>query len=131
MKTLYQKQHGFTAILVVVILVLFALIGTYMATQVTTASLSATNSFLGMQAWFAARSGAEWGIHQAVHGASCSSSTVLTIADFSVTVTCDATAVSEGPDSYTVYNLTSTATRGSPGDAVYVYRTLNVSATDI
>lgn len=131
MNLVQKTQRGFTAILVVVILVLFALIGTYMATQVTTASLSAGNAYLGMQGWFAARSGIEWGIHQAVHGASCSLSTILSIGDFSVDVACTSNAVSEGPDSYYVFNFTSTATLGSPGDTIYTYRRIYASATDI
>ena len=128
MKTLRRLQRGFVAIIAVVVLVLFALIGVYMSTQVTTAALSSSVSYLGIQAWFAAKSGMEWGIHKALYGSSCTSST-FTIGDFSVTVTCTATAISEGPDSYTVNNLIATATKGSPGDVIYVSRSVMTSAT--
>lgn len=128
---LRRIQHGFTAIIVVVILVVFALIGVYLTTQVTTSSLSASSSYLGIQGWFAARSGAEWGVYEALHGGGCAASTVLTIEDFSVDVQCSSSAVSEGPFSYTVYDLSATATLGSPGDTIYISRVVNTSFTDI
>ena len=127
----YRLQSGVSAILAVFILVLFALLGTYMLTQFTTTSVSATSSYLGMQGWLAARSGTEWGIFEALHGSGCAASTVLTVDDFTVTVKCTATPVTEGPDNYTVYDLTSTAVRGSPGETLYVSRRVTTSFTDI
>ena len=127
---LKQAQKGFTAILAIFVLVLFALIGVYMSTQVTTATIDTSVSYLGMQAWLAARSGSEWGIYQALHGSSCSASTSFPVGDFSVTVNCTSTAVSEGPDNYTVYNLTATASRGNPGEVIYVTRRVVTSVTN-
>ncbi|MBF8270699.1 MAG: hypothetical protein HW386_2408 [Gammaproteobacteria bacterium] len=129
MKKIRRLQQGFFAIIVTVVLVLFALIGVYMSTQVTTSALSSSISYLGIQAWFAAKSGIEWGIHQALHGPSCAATTTFTIDDFNVKVTCSASVVSEGPDTYTVNNLTATATKGSPGDLTYVLRKVVTSAT--
>lgn len=129
MKTLRRIERGFVAIIAVILLVLFAMIGVYMATQTTTASLSTTVSYLGMQAWFAAKSGIEWGIHQALWSSGCTASTTFNIGEFTVTVQCSSTAVSEGPDNYTVYNLISTATKGTPGDIAYVTRRVETSAT--
>ncbi|HLA43124.1 MAG TPA: hypothetical protein VJZ27_06795 [Aggregatilineales bacterium] len=100
-----------------------------MSTQVTTAALSTSISYLGIQAWFAAKSGMDWGIHQALHGPSCAATTSFAVGDFNVTVTCTSAPVTEGPDSYTVYNLASTATKGNPGDVLYVSRRVNTSAT--
>lgn len=129
MKILKQVQKGFIAILAIVVLVLFALIGVYMSTQMTTASMDTSASYLGMQAWMAARSGAEWGMYRALYGASCPASTSFAIGDFSVTVYCTSAAVSEGPDNYTVYNLTANASRGNPGSVLFVSREVNVSVT--
>lgn len=129
MNKLRRIQRGFVAIMAIVVLVLFALIGVYMSTQVTTAALSTSVSSLGIQAWFAAKSGLEWGIHKALHGASCAATTTMTVGDLVVTVTCSATAVSEGPYNYTVNNLTATAKKGSPGDMTYVSRKVMTSAT--
>jgi MSHA biogenesis protein MshP len=129
MKVIRRTQAGFTAILVIVILVLFALIGVYMSTQLTTASLSTSSSYLGIQAWLAARSGVEWGLHRALRSSSCAATTAFAVGDFNVTVTCTSAAVTEGPDNYTVYNLTSTASKGSPGNVLYVFRKVMTSAT--
>lgn len=129
MKTLRRIEQGFVAIIAVIVLVLFAIIGVYMSTQVTTASLGTTVSYLGIQAWFAAKSGIEWGIHQALWSSSCNASTTFNIDEYTVTVQCSPTAVSEAPDNYTVYNLISTAARGNPGDITYVSRRVETSAT--
>ena len=129
MKILKQAQQGFIAIIAIVVLVLFALIGVYMSTQMTTASIDTSASYLGMQAWLAARSGADWGIYQALHGSSCAASTSFTIGDFGVVVKCTSAAVTEGPDNYTVYNLSATASKGNPGDVLYVSREVVASVT--
>ena len=130
MKVLKHVQQGVIAILAIVVLVLFALIGVYMSTQMTTASMDTSASYLGIQAWLAARSGADWGMYEALHGASCPASTSFTMGDFGVTVKCTSAAVSEGPDNYTVYNLSATASRGNPGDVLYVSREVTVSVTN-
>ena len=127
---LKHAQKGFTAILAVVVLVLFALIGVYMSTQMTTASIETSTSYLGIQAGLDARSGVDWGIYQALHGSSCAASTSFAIGDFSVTVECTSASITEGPDSYTVYNLRATASRGNPGDVLYVSREVVTSVTD-
>ena len=129
MKIFRRMQRGFVAIIAIVVLVLFALIGVYMSTQMTTAALSTSVSYLGIQAWFAAKSGMDWGIHQALHVPSCVASTPLTIGDFTVTVECLSSVVTEGPSSYTVNNLTATARKGNPGEVIYVSRRVTTSAT--
>lgn len=129
MKILKKAQRGFIAILAIVVLVLFALIGVYMSTQMTTASMDTSASYLGMQAGLAARSGAEWGMYRALHGASCPASTSFVMGDFGVTVKCTSAAVTEGSNNYTVYNLSVTASRGNPGDVLYVTREESVSVT--
>lgn len=125
-----QVQKGFVAILAIVVLVLFSLIGVYMSTQMTTASMDTSASYLGIQAGLAARSGADWGIYKALHGSSCAASTSFAIAGFDVDVKCASAAVSEGSNSYTVYNLSAIASRGNPGDVLYVTREVKVSVTN-
>lgn len=129
MKRMLRRQRGITAILILVLVSLLALLGTYMSTQLTTGALGTTLSFNGMQAYFAARSGAEWGIHRALNG-SCAASTALTIAGFPVTVTCTSTAVSEGPLNYNVFSLTAQAERGTDGDIKHIFRQINLYVTD-
>lgn len=132
-------QKGFSAILAIVLLVLMALLGAYMSTQLSVGSLSTSLSFRGMQAWFAARSGIEWGIYQLLNQATPPSSCVanmegvggMTIDGYNVSVDCiPSSQITEGSDKYYVYSLTATATGGISGNMTYVYRQISVNVTD-
>lgn len=130
MKFIRQCQRGFITVIAIVLLGLFGLIGVYMSTQFNTVAVSSATSYLGIQAWFAARSGAEWATYQALHAASCPATTNLTVSSYNVTITCSSTAVIEGSDNYIVYDLSSRASRGTAGDIDFVSRTLRTSVTD-
>lgn len=119
-------------IMVVVVITLFALIGGYMATMVTTSSLAASLTFGSMQGWFAAHSGTEWAVWEVLHsGTGCGSFPAsFTIDNFDINITCSSVAVTEGPDNYTVYDLLTTANRGSQGDSGYILRQVRTSVTD-
>lgn len=130
MNRLKKKQNGFTAIMVIIILVLFALIGTYMSTQVVTSSISTTLSLLSIKGWFAARSGTEWAIHQVLNNACTPFPASFSINDYDLVITCNPTAVSEGPDNYTIYDIVTTVQKDNPGDLTYISRTLRTSVTD-
>ncbi len=146
MKTVRQYQKGFSAIIAVVLIVLFALLGTYMATLSSIGSLNTTQSLGSMQAWFAAKSGFQWAVQQVTSTNAC-----FTAADgdfatpgdgdfslngggingFNITVTCAVVPYTEATTMYNVFTLTSTAVRGTVGTITYVSRTLNASVTDI
>ncbi len=136
MKVLKRTQKGFSIIVAVVLIVLFGLIGGYMATLTSVGSLNTTVSAGGMQAWFAARSGIEWAVRDLIIGGGGCAGTTITLSGgntdgFSVTLTCAPSSFTEaGIGTYNVYNLTSRATRGAPGQIAYVSRQLNVSITD-
>lgn len=133
-----KRQRGFSAIAAVIIIVLLALVGGFMATLTTVTSINTTLSAGSMQAWFAARSGIEWAVHQLIVAApgACFASSPINLTGgntngFTVTLTCGATAYTEaGIGTYNVYALTSRAARGNPGDIVYVSRQINLSVTD-
>jgi MSHA biogenesis protein MshP len=136
MKILKKAQHGFSVIMVVVLIVLFALIGGYMATLTSVGSINTTVSASSMQAWFAARSGIEWAVRDLIHGSkSCSAPTINLSGGntngFTVVITCSPASFTEvGIGTYNVYQLTARATKGAPGDIAYVSRQLDVSITD-
>ena len=136
MRVLKKAQKGFSIIVAVVLIVLFALIGGYMATLTSVGSLNTTVSASGMQAWFAARSGIEWAVRDLIIGGGGCPGTSFSLAggntgDFSVSITCSPASFTEaGIGTYNVYQLTSTATRGSAGSIGYVSRQLDVSITD-
>ena len=127
-----HKSRGFSTVLVVVLIAVFGLIGGYMSTQITTSIVTTSSAFGGMQGWASARSGSEWAIWQVLYsGTGCSSFPAsFAIESFSINITCSSAAVSEGPDNYTVYDLVTTAERGSQGEISYIYRAVRSSVTD-
>lgn len=136
MKFARHCQRGFSAIMAVVLIVLLALLGGYMATQVSVGSINTTVSAGTMQAWFAARSGIEWAVRDLIVGsATCTSPTFNlsggNTSGFNVVLTCTSSSFTEaGVGTYNVYALTARATRGNPGDIAYVSRQINLSVTD-
>lgn len=131
-KNTMKNIRGFSMVMVVVVITLFAMIGAYMSTMVTTSSIASSYTFGGMQGTFAAHSGTDWAIWEVLHsGTGCGSFPAsFTIDDFDINITCSGTAVTEGPDSYTVYDLVTTANRGSQGDSGYILRQVRTSVTD-
>ena len=137
-----RKQGGFSAILAVVLLVLFGLIGTYLATMSGLRSASTTVSRDAIQAWFAAQSGLEWAVYQATR-AGAHPAPALGCAgvgppfglgtaaggQFAVAISCTFTPFIEGANTVNVYSLTSTASRGVVGELGFVTRTVRASVS--
>lgn len=129
-----KRQNGFSAIIVIVLIVLFALLGGYMATLTSVSAISTATSAAGIQAWFAARSGVELAVHQALNGG-CADSTVNLsgggLGGFQAAITCnEISGITEGADTYSVYDIGVTATRGTPGQETFVSRSVAVTITD-
>lgn len=140
MKISRNKQAGFSAIIAVILVVLFALLGTYMATLSNIGSLNTTQSLASMQAWFATKSGFEWAVYDAIHNGAvnlnCNAGgPSFTLgggaADgYKIQITCTTSPVTEASSTYIVYALTSVADRNSVGTITYVSRTIKASITD-
>jgi len=129
-----------------VLIVLFALLGTYMLTLTVTGSLSTTQSASAMQAWFAARSGAEWAVHQSLAasdgGCTCAVNCCAGIDGetvnfsgggmngFVANTACASRAVTEAGTDYCVYDLEIGASNSSPGPLTSVFRSITLSVTD-
>lgn len=132
----HELQAGFSAITALVLIVLLGLLGAYMATITGVQSLNTTLSNRTEQAWSAANSGAEWGIRQVLVNGNCSGfPNTLTITggsgnSFSVTVSCNLSTVTEASETYNVYQLSSAASSGAPGDIGFVSRSVRVNVTD-
>ena len=129
MKLSRKRQSGFSAMIALVLVTLLGLVGVYMSTQGTVGQLSTVLSFNGMQAWFAARSGADWGALRALNG-SCSATTRFPIDAYSVTVTCTSASVTEAPVTYNIYTVNSTAVRGANGDLTRISRSVRAFVTN-
>jgi MSHA biogenesis protein MshP len=138
-----KQEHGFALVAAIFIVVVLALLGIMMVTIGGLQRATATTAMRGTQAYFASRSGVEWGIFGALNNtvATCGNApstpttNTFTLAvpglnDYIVSVGCEYTTHREQSDTYNVYVITSTATSGAFGNMDYVSRILRVSVTD-
>lgn len=154
MRSTAKRIRGFAIVSAIFILVILAALGAFIVTISTTQQIGSALDVQGARAYQAARAGIEWGLYQvqataaynfgytssdpntrACPAATTSfSPTATTLAGFTVTVDCTATAdASNGP---TVYTLTATAcsvpnagacpNTVNPG-ALYIERRLSVT----
>jgi MSHA biogenesis protein MshP len=127
------QTAGFALISAIFILVVMAVVGAYMV-NIGGVERETTNlALLEYKAFYAAHSGLEWGLHQAVDNpAACPADTFsLTeggISGFDVTVTCSESDHTEGATTTTVFRITSKAERGTYGGRDYVSRRLEATA---
>lgn len=126
-------QRGFAAIAAIFLVVGLAALAGFLVAFSNTQQLTSAQDVQGSRAYWAARSGLEWGVSRAL-GASCAASTSLTFGDFTVTVTC-----SESLPAYSdsglvpgvaprIFQLTATArSAGAVGSVGYIERSVSTS----
>ncbi|HSR62934.1 MAG TPA: hypothetical protein VLN56_05980 [Gammaproteobacteria bacterium] len=132
------RQKGFSVLIAIALVVLFSLLGAYMATLTTVSGINTAGSAGAMQAWFAARSGVDWAVHRALTLNTCTgvNGQILNFSGGSMTgfqsaISCsETTGITEGPDTYNIYNISSLATRGAVGQENFVSRNITVTVTD-
>lgn len=131
-----KYSKGFTLVTAIFLLVVVALLGTYMATIGTTQQMTSTLSLLGTRAVFAAESGMQWSEAYVLKNNACFSpaTTSFTLSGgaangYSITATCSSKSATEGGDTYNVFKLTSKAVRGAVGTPDYVERKLQATVT--
>jgi MSHA biogenesis protein MshP len=126
------------------VLVVLAALGVFIVTIGEVQRSTTTTALQGARAYFAAQSGLEWGIYQAVPpggGSSCPGVGLPTTFSpagtgfngFTVTVTCVGDAgnpYGESGGNVNIYAVTSTATFGTFGTPDYFSRTLQITVTD-
>ncbi|MCD6525956.1 MAG: pilus assembly protein MshP [Desulfuromonas sp.] len=124
-----KNQRGFTIVQALFVLVVLALLGTYMVTLSTVQQSTVVQALQQTRAYHAARSGLEWGLARATTGVGCAGS-FDSAEGFRVTVSCGQNDFTEGVLTYTVYDLTAVAvpTATPFGSPDYVSRTLEVTA---
>lgn len=138
-----KHERGFALVAAIFIVVVLAMLGIMMVTIGGMERATASAAVQGTRAFYATRSGVEWGTFKALNntvatcGATPSTPTttsfnlaVTGLDGFNVSVVCSYTRHKERGDTYNVYVITSTATSGNFGDADYVSRTLQVTVTD-
>lgn len=123
-------SRGFALVSAVFLVVVLSLLGTLIVSLSTTQQIGAVRDLFGSQAYFAARTGIDWGVHRVLQGGACAASTTLpalggSASGFTVTVACSgSTPQDEGGVNVTVYQITSTASRGTLGAHDYAERQL-------
>ena len=128
-------QRGFALISAVVLVVVFALLGTAIVSLSNTQQLSSARDLFGSRAYFAAKAGIEWGAYQVLQAGSCNASSTLpalggSAAGFTVTVACTRSGpFDEAGNSVLVYQITSTASSGSAGAPDHAERQLQAVVT--
>ncbi len=135
MNGIHRFQRGFSLVGTVFIITVLAAVAAFMVTITGTEQAAATYSLHGARAYAAAQSGIEWAARQALVAGSCAASATITPAsgapnNFTITVTCAATSVTEGAKTYNVYNLSATATTGSTATADLITRSVQASVTN-
>lgn len=102
--------------IVVFILAVVTVTGLSISILLGTQHISSAYTFRGAEAYFAVRAGVDYALARVVGGANCGGiSPAITVNGFSVAIVCATMGpYDEGTpaDSYTIYNITATASRG-------------------
>ncbi len=135
-----HAESGFVLPTAIFLMVILAALATYMVSLSRTSHISGALDIQGSRAYQAARAGIEWAAWKVVDPQTLpatsttlcpASPTVLplagTLASFTVTVTCIRTPATDGADQVAIYQVTSTATSGTPGAVDYVERQIQAS----
>lgn len=123
-----RAESGFVLPTAIFLLVVLAALATYMVALSRTSHTSSALDIQGERAYLAARAGIEWGAWQLLQNSSCAAAPpplalTGTLAAFSVNVGCvQSGSYTDGADTVAVYQITSTATSGVPGEVDYVER---------
>lgn len=151
--TVLFLQRGFSTITAIFLLVILAALGAFMVTFTGLQQTTVQADVLGVRAYYAARAGVEWGLHQALDPentiappppwppsplpfAACPAGMLTglggSLSPFAVTVTCTSTDATEANRSLRVYQITATACNqascpGTPGPG-YIERRVVVTA---
>ncbi len=139
------RQQGFSLVTAIFMLVVLATLMTYILNLNVLQQSTVVLNVQGARAMQAARAGLEYGVYQALNGASCSpgsdTSETLTFSaaepalqGFTVTLDCTASSHTEGVVSLTFYTLTALAESGqlalgANANPDYVSRRLRVTVS--
>lgn len=123
------RQRGFSLISTLFMLVVLAVLGSYMVRLNVSQQTTTTLSLQSVRAWYAASSGLEWAVYQINTNNSCPGVPSSFNADgFTITLSgCSANPVTEGTSSYVLYDIQINASRGTFGSTDYVARRLRAT----
>lgn len=129
-QSLLFQQSGFSIMSALFIVVILALIGSYIVSLASLTSSSGNLIVQGTKAYFAAKSGLEWGIYKVAPSAGSGSSgppyncptspTTLTFSEgglkgFQAIVSCSQVPFTEGNVNYNIFQINSVGQYGTAG----------------
>lgn len=117
----FRRQHGLGLVTTIFILVVLAMLGTYLVKLSASQHLTSTLSLQATRAWYAAQSGLQLLDKWIDDSSTCPATAMPVIEGFTMSYTCSPNL---GDDSYTLYSVSVTAKRFSYGDPDYVQRTV-------
>ena len=129
-----NSKNGFALVSAIFLLVVIAALGLFAVSITKSQEQTSAMDVLGSRAYQAAKAGIEASIYQITKGgvSSCTNFPQPTLpagqlSNFTVIVTCSSANYTEGTDTFSVYQLTATASSGVVGSAFYVERQLQVA----
>jgi MSHA biogenesis protein MshP len=135
-----ERQHGFSIVSAIFLIVVLAALGGFIATVATTQHIGSALDVSGARAYQTARAGTEWGLFKARGGGCAGSTNIGTIDTMTVTVACSIVVTgAPAPGEVglgTIYAITATACNmptvaacpGATDNPNYVERSLSVTA---
>jgi uncharacterized membrane-anchored protein len=116
-----RRCDGVILLTVIFVMVVLGLLAAFLAESVSGQYAAGSLSRLNRQAQYAAASGVEWGRERAVQAGICGPAQI-SLADFTVNVSCTTLAVSEGAAAYSMFDIDAVAVHGSYGNADFIRR---------
>ena len=116
-----RRSGGVVLLTVVFIMIVLGLVAALLAESLMGQYATGNLARLERQAKFAAASGIEWGRDRALQAATCGTSQI-SIADFTVTVSCTTLQVTEGSAVYDMFDIGAEAVHGTYGNPDFIRR---------
>jgi MSHA biogenesis protein MshP len=125
-----RHQRGFALISAVLLITGILAVATVSALLLTGRSVTTAQGLEALRAHYAARSGVETGIAQALAAGCGAVPASVTVEGFSVSLACESWDVNEAGADYPVYRITASAARGTIESGTLVSRTIRISLVD-
>ncbi len=132
------REKGFSIVAALFVVVILALIGSYIVSISALTNTSENLNIQGVKAYYAAKSGLEWGVYKVAPSAASgggapyncpASPTNLTFTQgglngFTSTVTCTQSSFTEAGATYHIFQIKATGQYGTVDNIDYVFREL-------
>lgn len=128
-------QSGFTLVTALFLLVVVALMSVYLINFSSVQHTTLVYGVQGARAMQGARTGLEWGIHQAINTGVCPADSFNTsgagsLDNFNINVSCAFSDHDENGVPIRTFRLTSSASIGAFGSLDYIFRELQATVSD-